>query len=106
MTTNTKATKKFFQLVDIGDFRFEKDCAELDYGDIASDCDCKSISLLEAIRHISLNISSLVETESQSKEKIMSLNCIIADLAELVIATNKIAQTAQYLSGLQDGNHG
>jgi hypothetical protein len=40
------------------------------------------------------------------KEKITDLSCIIADLAELAIATNKISQSASYLSGLKGDNNG
>ncbi|EDR0253110.1 hypothetical protein AAC27_003073 [Salmonella enterica subsp. diarizonae] len=42
-------TKNFIQLVDIKDFRFEGDCSNIDYGNIAGDCNSKTISLLEAI---------------------------------------------------------
>lgn len=37
--TSEPTTKKFYQLVDIEDFRFSKDCSHIHYGDIASDCD-------------------------------------------------------------------
>lgn len=34
-------TKNFIQLVDIKDFRFEGDCSNIDYGNIAGDCNSK-----------------------------------------------------------------
>ncbi|EEZ4302412.1 hypothetical protein QCD67_20650 [Enterobacter roggenkampii] len=105
MTTNP-TIKKLYQLVDIPDFRYSKDCSSIDYGDIASDCDTKTVSIFEAINHISLNIFSIAEDKETSKEKILNLSCIIADLAEIGMATNKISQAASYLSGLKDGNHG
>lgn len=98
--------KKFFQLVDIKDFRYEKNSPDINYGDIATDCDTKTISLLEAIGHISLDIFSLADETKCGNEKIMKLSCIISDLAELGISTNKISQTAAYLSGIQDGKNG
>lgn len=99
-------TTKFYQLVDISDFRCGSDCSNIGYADLASDCDTKTISLLDAIHHISLNIFSLTEDDEADKEKIGNLSTIISSLAELAIATNKISQTAAYLSGVQDGNHG
>ncbi|HCR1962428.1 TPA: hypothetical protein ONC42_001082 [Enterobacter kobei] len=99
-------TKKFHQLVDIEDYRYSNNCSNIDYGDIACDCETKTISILEAINHISLSIFSLAEDDGIDKEKIGNLSCIIADLAELWIATNKISHAASYLSGLKDSNHG
>lgn len=99
-------TKKLYQLVDIKDYRYDKGCADINYGDIATDCDTKTISLLEAINHISLSILSLADEDELNNVKISTLSCIIADLAELGIATNKISHTATYLSGVQDGTHG
>jgi len=104
--TSKPTTQKFYQLVDIKDFRYCKDCSDINYGEIASDCDTKTISILEAINHISLSLFSLSEEDEINKEKLGNLTCVIADLAELGIATNKIAQTAAYLSGVQDGNNG
>ena len=100
------ATKNFIQLVDIPDYRFDKRATDIDYDGIAVDCDSKTISILSAINHISLNVFSLMEEFQVDKEKITNLSCIIADLAELAIATNKIAQSASYLSGLEGGNDG
>lgn len=99
-------TTKFYQLVTIKDFRTEGDCSHIGYADLASDCDTKTINLLDAINHLSLSITSLTEKEETDKEKISNLSCIISSLAELAIATNKISQAASYLSGVQDGNHG
>ncbi|ELZ5062215.1 hypothetical protein UYK21_004983 [Enterobacter hormaechei] len=104
--TAKPTTKKFYQLVDIKDFRSEFNCSDIGYADLASDCDTKTISLLDAINHISLNIFSLTEDDEIDNEKISNLSTIISSLAELAIATNKIAQTAAYLSGVNDGNHG
>lgn len=59
----------------------------------------------EAINHISLSIFSLTEKDAKNDE-ISHLSCIISDSAELAIATNKVAQTSAYLSGVQDRNHG
>ncbi|PKA28512.1 hypothetical protein CWR41_22650 [Cedecea lapagei] len=99
-------TKKFHQIVDIEDFRYSNNCSNIDYGDIACDCDTKTISIFEAINHISLSIFSLAEHDPVDKDKIGNLSCIIADLAEIGIATNKISHSASYFSGLKDGNHG
>ena len=104
--TSEPTTKKFHQLVDIEDFRFSKDCSHIHYGDIASDCDTKTTSIFEAINHLSLSIFSLSEEEAINRDKILSLTCVIADLAELGVATNKISHAASYISGLKDGNHG
>lgn len=99
------SVKKFYHLVDIPDFRYEKNCETIAYGDIATDCDTKTISLLEAIGQISLDIFTLSESKEVDKDKINTLSGIISDLAELAIATNKISQTASYLSGLKESNH-
>lgn len=104
--TSKPTTGKFFQLVDIKDFRYNNDCSDINYGEIASDCDSKTISILEAINHISLNIFNLSEEDEITKEKLGNLTCVIADLAELAIATNKVSQTASYLSGVKEGNNG
>lgn len=104
--TSKPTIKKLYQLVDIPDFRYSKDISNIDYGDIALDCDTKTVSIFEAITHISLNISSIAEDKESNKEKILNLSYIIADLAEIGIATNKISQAASYLSGLKDSIHG
>jgi hypothetical protein len=51
-------TKNFIQLVDIPDYRFDKRATDIDYDGIAVDCDSKTISILSAINHISLNVFS------------------------------------------------
>ena len=99
-------TKKFYQLVDIPDFRYDGDCSSIVYGDIAEDCDTKTISILGAINHISLSIFSMTNDENINKDKLNNLSCVISDLTELAIATNKISQTASYLAGVKEGNHG
>lgn len=104
--TSQPTTEKFFQLVDIEDFRYSKNCSHINYGEIASDCDSKTISIFEAINHLSLSIFTLSEEEIINKDRILNLTSVIADLAELGFATNKISHTAAYLSGLKDANHG
>ncbi|MEG1226210.1 MAG: hypothetical protein RSD83_16695 [Hafnia sp.] len=99
-------TKKFYQLVDIPDFRYDSDCSSIRYGYIADDCDTKTVSILDAINHISLSIFSMAEDENINKDKLNKLSCVISDLAELAIATNKISQTASYLAGVKEGNNG
>ncbi|EGT5204827.1 TPA: hypothetical protein JD203_08025 [Cronobacter sakazakii] len=99
------STKKFFQAVNIPDFRFQNDCSGIQYEDLASDCENKTISILEAINFISLKLFELSEEENKQDE-IRNLSSVIADLAEIGIATNKILTTSLYLSGYKDGNHG
>ncbi|QMR77434.1 hypothetical protein [Enterobacter sp. RHBSTW-00175] len=99
-------TKNLIQLIDIPDFRFTNQKPDINYGDVADDCDSKTISTIEAIRHLSESIFKLSENEDNENEKIRNLSAIICDLADLAIATNKISQTAAYLSGVKDGNHG
>lgn len=99
------STKKFYQVVSIPDFRFQNDCSDIQYDDVASDCESKSISILEAINFISLKIFELSEAENK-QEEIRNLSCVIADLAEIGMATNKILTTSLYLSGYKAGNHG
>ena len=98
-------TKSLIQLIDIPDFRFTTQEPDIDYGDIAADCDSKTISILNAIQHISETIFRMSECKKIENEKIRELSGVITDLAELTVATNKIAQTAAYLSGVQDGNN-
>lgn len=99
-------TKNLIQLIDIPDFRFTNQKPDINYGDVADDCDSKTISTIEAIRHLSESIFKLSENEDNENKKIRNLSAIIYDLADLAIATNKISQTAAYLSGVKDGNHG
>lgn len=99
--------KKLTQLVNIPDFRYESDCSNIEYGDIACDCDSKTISILDAIQHISLSILSMHDDDNShpNKREISTLSAVISDLADLAISTNKIAQAASYLSGVKDGTH-
>lgn len=102
------STEKFFKLVDIPDYRFSSDkekCQNIDFDKIATDCDTKTISILQAINHIGISIMSEVEEKSLDKNKIMMLSGVIADLAELAIATNKIANSATYSSGYKDAKN-
>ncbi|EAA2606277.1 hypothetical protein DNM47_01035 [Salmonella enterica subsp. enterica] len=105
LSTATPNTKKFYQLVDIRDFRYDKNCSDIDYGDIACDCDTKTISILEAIQHISLSIFTMADESNINGDKLRKFSGLISDLTEIALATNKISQTAAYLSGVQDGNH-
>ena len=102
------STEKFFQLVDIPDYRFSSDkekCQNIDFDKIATDCDAKTISILEAINHIGISIMSEAEEKSLDKNKIIMLSGVIADLAELAMATNKIANSATYSSGYKDAEN-
>jgi len=99
-------TQKFYQLVDIPDFRYDSDCSSINYGYIADDCDTKTVSILDAINHISLSIFSMTEDENINKDQLNKLSCVISDLTELAIATNKISQTASYLAGVKEANNG
>ncbi|WP_431022053.1 Methyl-accepting chemotaxis protein [Erwinia rhapontici] len=96
-------TKKFYQLVDIPDVRFTRG-KSIDFGSIATDCETKTTSILEAINFISLQLSSIHEEGSTTSE-VSNLSCIIADLADLGIATNKIASSANYSAGYLDGKN-
>ncbi|HHT0512584.1 TPA: hypothetical protein ACTW9A_002447 [Raoultella planticola] len=101
-------TQKFYQLVDIPDYRFRGDDSKIsgiDFDAIATDCDTKTISLLEAISHIGLSALTLSNEESIDKDKLGSLCSVITDLAELAIATNKIAKSATYSIGYKDGEN-
>ena len=102
------STEKFFQLVDIPDYRFSSDkekCQDIDFDKIATDCDTKTISILEAINHIGVSIMNEVEEKNLNKNKIMTLSGVISDLAELAMATNKIAISATYSSGYKDAEN-
>lgn len=102
------STEKFFQLVDIPDYRFSSDkekCQNIDFSKIATDCDTKTISILEAINQIGVSIMCEVEEKRLNKDKIMMLSGVIVDLAELAMATNKIANSATYSSGYKDAEN-
>lgn len=99
-------TRNLIQLIDIPDFRFTNQDPDINYSDVADDCDSKTISTIEAIRHLSESIFSMSLEKEKDNEKIRNLSAIIYDLADLAIATNKISQTATYLSGVKDGTHG
>ncbi|MBL2092274.1 hypothetical protein ELF06_29415, partial [Klebsiella pneumoniae] len=83
------STEKFFQLVTIPDYRFSSDkeqCQNIDFDKIATDCDTKTISILQAINHIGVSIMSEAEEKRLNKDNIMMLSSVVADLAELAIA--------------------
>ncbi|HHT0024789.1 TPA: hypothetical protein ACTW97_000780 [Klebsiella michiganensis] len=103
------STQKFYQLVNIPDYRFRGDDSEINgiyFDAISTDCDTKTISLLEAISHIGLTVLTLSNEENIDKDKLSCLSAVITDLAELAIATNKIAQSAAYSIGFKDGENG
>lgn len=99
-------TKNLIQLIEIPDFRFTNNQPDISYADIACDCETKTISILDAIKHISSSIFELSSEDDLAKDKVLKLSAVISDLAELAIATNKISQAAAYLSGVKDGKHG
>lgn len=102
------STNKFYQLVDIPDYRFRGDdskVSNIDFDAIATDCDTKTISLLEAIGHIGFTALTLSNEEIIDKDKLSHLCGVITDLAELAIATNKIAKSATYSIGYKDGEN-
>ncbi|NWC65422.1 hypothetical protein [Cedecea sp. P7760] len=101
MTVNT-----LIKLVDIPDYRFEPNCESLNYDAIATDCETKTVSLLEALNLIGSSIFNITDTDSIDKDgidKIHNFACLIMDLSEVAIATNKIAQPAFFLSGHKHG---
>ncbi|WES67213.1 hypothetical protein [Superficieibacter sp. HKU1] len=101
-------TKKFFQIVDIPDYRYpgNKDAImDIDFNSVATDCDTKTISLLEAINILGINILNETDGKKTDSSKISMLSGIICDLAELAIATNKISQSAAYSSGYKDAEN-
>lgn len=102
------STLNFIQLVDIPDYGFsdnKADCEHIDFAKISTDCDTKTISILEAISYIGTGISTETEEKNLDKNKIMMLSGVISDLAELAIATNKIAKSATYSSGYKDAQN-
>ncbi|GGD25708.1 hypothetical protein GCM10011513_24030 [Franconibacter daqui] len=99
------STAKFYQIVTIPDFRYEES-DKCDYPGIAADADGKTISLLEAIQFISTGMRNLIDNGESEPHKLIALSDVIFDLSELAIATNKVSQSAAYLSGLKDGTHG
>ncbi len=62
------------------------------------------ISYQELVRTF-LSIMSEAEEKRLNKDKIMMLSSVVADLAELAIATNKIANSATYSSGYKDAKN-
>lgn len=100
-----KTITLFYQAVEIDDYRYKKDCDNIDYSRIADDCETKTISLLGAIKHISLSISGLSEMKKDTSLEVNNLSYIIADLAELAIATNKTRSTADEIYNSQVRDH-
>jgi hypothetical protein len=98
MSVNT-----LIKLVDIPDYRFDPNCESLDYGDIATDCETKTISLIEAMQHIGCSIFEMTDGDAVNKDKIHNLSALIMDLADIAIATNKISTASNFLSGLKIG---
>lgn len=96
--------KNLIQLVDVPDFRFDKNRTLVNYSEVAEDCDTKTISVLDAIKELSLSISVLSEDNEVDQEKIRNLSGVIMELSEIAIATNKISQVSSYLSGVQEAS--
>lgn len=96
------AAKNFIQLVDVPDFRFDKNQMSVEYSEMAEDCDTKTISVLDAIKQLSIDIFGLSEDENVDADKIRNLSGVIAELSEIALATNKVSQMSSYLSGIQE----
>ncbi|MCK0552549.1 hypothetical protein KFO32_05590 [Pantoea ananatis] len=92
---------KIFQVVDIPDYKYAKEEAQgIDYGAVATDCETKTVSIIEAIEILSFKL--LEENEKEDSQKsINNLACIINDLTGLAIATSKISNSANYWAGYQ-----
>ncbi|EDV0637576.1 hypothetical protein QF02_003917 [Salmonella enterica subsp. enterica] len=88
-------TCKLYQLIGIEGGR-----GSIEYGEILDDCDSKTISTLQAINYLSSHIASLCGEKLDMKE-VINISLIIGDLAELGVATNKIAHNIQLDIGLK-----
>lgn len=94
-------SKKIYQVVDIPNYEPSTgDVNGIDYGSVATDCETKTASIIEAIEILSFKLLEVNETESP-QESINNLACIINDLTGLAIATSKISNTANYWAGYQ-----
>lgn len=100
------AVDNFIALVDVPDYRYDKNCVSIDYGKLADDCDTKTICLMSAIRELSLNIFCISEDKKIDDERLRSLSGAIMELTDLAISTNKVAQMASYLSGVKGKESG
>lgn len=99
--------KTFYQLVDIPDYRFsEGRQSNIDYSSVATDCSTKTISILNAIFHMSVKVAELAQCEKVNGNEISFLCGTISDLSELAIATNKISESANYSSAYKDAKNG
>ena len=93
--------KKIYQVVDIPDYKYSKEEAKgIDYGAVATDCETKTTSIIEAIEILSFKLLEENEKED-SQQSINNLACIINDLTGLAIATSKISNSANYWAGYQ-----
>jgi len=99
--------KNFYQLVDIPDYRFSngKD-SNIDYSSVATDCNTKTISILQAIFHLSEKTAELAQSKKVDANIISQLCGTISDLSELAIATNKISESANYSCAYKDAKNG
>lgn len=88
-------TCKLYQLVGIEGGR-----GSIEYGEILDDCDSKTTSALQAISYLSSHVASLCGEKVDMKE-VINISLIIGDLAELGVATNKIARNIQLDTGLK-----
>ncbi|WP_255864265.1 hypothetical protein [Klebsiella pneumoniae] len=76
------STEKFFQLVTIPDYRFSSDkeqCQNIDFDKIATDCDTKTISILQAINHIGVRESANKQVISSQADSLIKISRIWAD---------------------------
>lgn len=96
--------ENLIQLVDVPDFRFAKNGANINYSYVAEDCNTKTVSVLDAIIELSRSISVLSEDNDVDQDKIRNISGVIAEPSEIAIATNKASQVSSYLSGVQEEN--
>ncbi|KMX69733.1 hypothetical protein [Klebsiella pneumoniae] len=76
------STEKFFQLVTIPDYRFSSDkeqCQNIDFDKIATDCDTKTISILQAINHIGVREGANKQVISSQADSLIKISRIWAD---------------------------
>ena len=94
--------KNFYQVVDIPDYKYQKEAARcVDYGAVATDCETKTSTIIDAIKILSSNLMDENEKDD-GKESVHNLACIINNLTGLAIATSKISNSANYWAGYQD----
>lgn len=98
--------KTLYQLVDIPDYKYSNgEESNIDYSSVATDCNTKTISILQAIFHMSEKTASLAQSKKVDVDNISQLCGIISDLSELAIATNKISESANYSCAYKDAKN-